>query len=245
MLREEQDRLRRETADVEERLRGVDATLAQWQEILGIAMRFAENCGAAYGVAKERTRALYNRAVFERLIVRDGRVAEPHYAAPFGLVFGVGEFEQGSLERETGLLWCVKGGSWERVEYLSGDVAFEAAKDLGLGEAFGGAPLHIDLGAFVEGQPAHGDPPEGSVALPITATIQPVALGLAGLLSGHARSIGAHMTPGKADRSPSRRLEASGRRGQIFSGVQPRLRQRKADSGRRGSPAQEPRIRPA
>ncbi|TMC48147.1 MAG: recombinase family protein [Chloroflexi bacterium] len=103
MLREEQDRLRRETADVEERLREVDATLAQWQEILGIALRFAESCGAAYRVAKERTRALYNRAVFERLIVRNGRVAEPHYAAPFDLVFGVGEFEQGSLERETGL----------------------------------------------------------------------------------------------------------------------------------------------
>jgi hypothetical protein len=44
----------------------------------------------------------YNRAVFETLIVRDRRIAEPHYAASFGLVFGVAEFEQGSLERETG-----------------------------------------------------------------------------------------------------------------------------------------------
>jgi site-specific DNA recombinase len=103
MLREEQERLRHEIADVEERLRDVDATLAQWQEILGIALRFAENCSAAYRVASERTRTLYNRAVFEQLIVRDGRIAEPHYAAPFGMVFGTHEFEQGSLERETRL----------------------------------------------------------------------------------------------------------------------------------------------
>jgi hypothetical protein len=102
MLREEQERLRREIGDVDERLRDVDATLAQWQEILGIALRFAENCGAAYRVANERTRTLYNRAVFETLIVRGGRIAEPRYAAPFGMVFGASEFEQGSLELQTG-----------------------------------------------------------------------------------------------------------------------------------------------
>jgi hypothetical protein len=98
MLREEQERLRREIADVECRLRDVDATLAQWREILDIAMRFAQSCGTAYRVANERSRTLCNRAVFETLIVRDGCIAEPRYAAPFGLVLGVDEFEQGSLE---------------------------------------------------------------------------------------------------------------------------------------------------
>jgi hypothetical protein len=73
-------------------LRHVGATLAQCQEILGIAMRFAQSCGAAYRVANEHTRTLYNRAVFETLIVRDGVIAEPEYAAPFGIVFGVDEF---------------------------------------------------------------------------------------------------------------------------------------------------------
>lgn len=39
-----------------------------------------------------------------RLLVVDGRVTEPAvYAAPFGLVVGVGGFEDGSLEREKGL----------------------------------------------------------------------------------------------------------------------------------------------
>ena len=67
------------------------------------ALRFAENCGATYRVANERTRILYKRAVFETLIVRDGRIAVPRYAAPFSIVFGVDKFEQGSLERETRL----------------------------------------------------------------------------------------------------------------------------------------------
>jgi hypothetical protein len=52
---------------------------------------------------KERTRTLHKRTVFEQLIVRDGRIAETHYVAPFGTVFGTHEFEQGSLERETRL----------------------------------------------------------------------------------------------------------------------------------------------
>jgi hypothetical protein len=48
----------------------------------------------------ERSRTLYNGAVFETLIVRDGCIAEPRYAAPFRLVLAVDEFEQGSLERQ-------------------------------------------------------------------------------------------------------------------------------------------------
>src|SRR5439155_24255160 len=39
-------------------------------------------------------------------------IAAPHYAAPFGVVFGTSEFEQGSLERETRLelaTTCLEG----------------------------------------------------------------------------------------------------------------------------------------
>ncbi len=53
--------------------------------------------------APEGARKLYNRALFDRLLVIGGRIAEPVYVEPFRLVFGVGEFENGSLERETGL----------------------------------------------------------------------------------------------------------------------------------------------
>ena len=102
-LRDEQARLRAEGADVEERLRSVDATLAQWQEVFDIALRFATTCATAYRTAPDPARKLYNRALFDRLLVVDGRITEPVYAEPFGLVFGINGFEQGSLERETRL----------------------------------------------------------------------------------------------------------------------------------------------
>ena len=103
MLREEQDRLRRERDDINERMRAVDATLAQWQEVFGTAVRFATMCGTAYRKAPDGARKLYNRALFDRLLVIGGRVAEPVYVEPFRLVFGVNGFEYGSLERETRL----------------------------------------------------------------------------------------------------------------------------------------------
>jgi hypothetical protein len=103
MLREEQDRLRRERDNINERMRAVDATLAQWQEVFGTAVRFATMCGTAYRKAPEGARKLYNRALFDRVLVVGGRIAEPVYAEPFPLVFGVGGFEYESLERETRL----------------------------------------------------------------------------------------------------------------------------------------------
>ena len=102
-LRDEQARLRAEGSDVEERLRSVDATLAQWQEVFDIALRFAATCATACRMASDPARKLYNRAVFDRLLVVDGRISEPVYAEPFGLVLGINGFEHGSLERETRL----------------------------------------------------------------------------------------------------------------------------------------------
>jgi hypothetical protein len=85
-----------------ERLAGVEATLSEWQEVLGIAVKFASNCAQAYRSANDRTRRLYNSAVFDELVVRGGEIADVHYRPPFELVFGVTEFEQRGMERETG-----------------------------------------------------------------------------------------------------------------------------------------------
>ena len=76
-------------------------TLAEWQEILAIAPKFATNCARAYRSAKERTRKLYNVAVFDKLLVRDGAIAEVKYREPFELIFNATEFEQRRMERET------------------------------------------------------------------------------------------------------------------------------------------------
>lgn len=81
---------------------GVEATLSQWQDVLGIALKFTSNCAQAYRSANDRTRRLYKSAVFDDLVVRGGEIADVHYRPPFELVFGATEFEQGGMERETG-----------------------------------------------------------------------------------------------------------------------------------------------
>ena len=45
----------------------------------------------------------YKVAVFDRLLVRDGAIAEVRYREPFELIFNTTEFEQRRMERETGL----------------------------------------------------------------------------------------------------------------------------------------------
>ena len=103
LLRSEQERISRDAHEAEERLAGVEATLGEWQEVLSIALKFASNCAQAYRSANDRIRRLYNSAVFDELVVRGGEIADVHYRPPFELVFGVTEFEQGGMERETGL----------------------------------------------------------------------------------------------------------------------------------------------
>lgn len=102
LLRSEQQRIVSDIREIEERLKNVEATLAEWQEVLAIAFKFASNCGQAYRSANSRTRKLYNSAVFERLAVRNGEITEISYREPFGALFVLPEFEQGRMERETG-----------------------------------------------------------------------------------------------------------------------------------------------
>ena len=102
-LRSEQERISREARHFEQRMAAIDATLAEWQEILEIAFRFAANCTGAYKSAGQRSRKLFNQAVFERLLVRDGAITEVRYNAPFGHIFGVEEFEQRSMVDPIGL----------------------------------------------------------------------------------------------------------------------------------------------
>lgn len=102
LLRSEQQRIAGDIREVEERLKNVEATLAEWQEVVAIAFKFAANCGQAYRSANGRTRKLYNSAVFERLDVRNGEISEVRYREPFGALFVLPEFEQGRVERETG-----------------------------------------------------------------------------------------------------------------------------------------------
>ena len=57
----------------------VDANLAEWQEILEAAMRFATNCAEAYARASAPTKRRFNQAVFTRIEVCDGKIAAVGY----------------------------------------------------------------------------------------------------------------------------------------------------------------------
>jgi len=60
----------------------------------------------------------------------------------------------------------------EGVVRLAGDVALEAADDLGLGLAFGGAALGVGAGALAVAQPADGDHVQRAVGVAVAAVVR-------------------------------------------------------------------------
>ncbi|MGC9962801.1 MAG: recombinase family protein [Acidimicrobiales bacterium] len=116
VLKAEQARLGNDIRSAQEGLATVDANLADWQEILETAMRFATNCAKAYARASSQTRRRFNQAVFKRIEVRDGKIAGYSCHEPFDVLFSRSEFEYGDLvevgglEPPTGTLrTCFKG----------------------------------------------------------------------------------------------------------------------------------------
>ena len=82
---------------------------------------------------------------------------------------------RGSVQRrevgEVGLE-CVVG--------LAGDVAFEAADDLALGLAFGGAPRGVGAGAWAVAQAADGGHVQAAVGVAVAAVVEAVTDGASG-----------------------------------------------------------------
>jgi DNA repair exonuclease SbcCD ATPase subunit len=102
-LKAEQARIAADVRSAEERLAAVDAHLAEWQEILETAMHFATNCAKVYARASAPTRRRFNQAVFTRIEVRDGKIADVGYHPPFDLLFSSSEFEYGDVVEVMGL----------------------------------------------------------------------------------------------------------------------------------------------
>jgi hypothetical protein len=101
-LRTEQERIGREIRAVEGQMEAANAHLEEWQEVLRLAAQIAGTCAAAYARASEKTRRLFNNAVFEGVLVRDGKVAEATFREPFDLLFSPRRFEYGDLAGERG-----------------------------------------------------------------------------------------------------------------------------------------------
>ena len=105
LLREEQDRISKDTAELEARLALIGASQNEEQEVYDLAIRLAADCAGAYRKGNVRIRRLFNEAVFDQVLVRDGHAADVSYREPFGLIFSASnpkKFEYGGMERETG-----------------------------------------------------------------------------------------------------------------------------------------------
>jgi hypothetical protein len=87
LLREEQERITKESREVEDRLRAADDTLTEWwQETLELAIRLVTNCARTYARSKEKSRRMLNGVVFERLYVVEGAIRQAVYRPPFDFV---------------------------------------------------------------------------------------------------------------------------------------------------------------
>src|SRR5580698_2821997 len=85
---------------------------------------------------------------------------------------------------------------------LAGGVALEAADDLGLGQAFGGAPFYVGAGRGMGAHPGDDDPPQGVVGFAVAAAVEAVPGGLAG--GGRDRGGRAQVRPGGLAAQPLR-----------------------------------------
>ena len=92
-LKAEQAAIGGDIQTTKDRLADLDANLGEWQEILELAATLATRCGDTYRKASDRTRKMFNTAVFERLDVKDGRLSGQEYRPPFDDIFNVPEFE--------------------------------------------------------------------------------------------------------------------------------------------------------
>ncbi len=109
-LKSEQARIGADIQTAKDRLGDLDANLGEQREILDLAASLATRCGDAYRKANDRTRKLFNAAVFERLDVKGGRLSHEQYRPPFEGVFNVSEIEYGTRVGTKGFepsLWAV------------------------------------------------------------------------------------------------------------------------------------------
>ena len=102
-LKTEQARIGSAIDAAKDRLADLNANLTEQQEILALAASLATRCGDAYGKANDRTRKLFNAAVFERLEVKGGRLCHEQYRPPFDGVFNVSGFEYGTRVEVAGI----------------------------------------------------------------------------------------------------------------------------------------------
>jgi site-specific DNA recombinase len=117
-LKREQSRISAEVAEAESQLAIDGEKLAQTKEIIELALDLADNCAASYGKAGPDVRKMWNRAFFQTIRIRDGRIEDFAYEEPFASLLGshndsmveVGGIEPPCSNDRLGLLRAQPGG---------------------------------------------------------------------------------------------------------------------------------------
>jgi ubiquinone/menaquinone biosynthesis C-methylase UbiE len=78
-------------------MRGLRRVVGPGPSALTTAVTLANTCASAYVRANEKTRRLFNNAVFEAVLVRDRKAAEARICDPCDLLFSSRRFEYGDL----------------------------------------------------------------------------------------------------------------------------------------------------
>ena len=76
LLKKEQARIESEMAISENRLEILNAQLGELREVLDLALEIATQCGFGYKSASDNVRRFYNKAFFEKILVKDGKIVD-------------------------------------------------------------------------------------------------------------------------------------------------------------------------
>ncbi|MHB1390008.1 MAG: recombinase family protein [Thermoleophilia bacterium] len=83
LLKKEQDRIANEAAVSQNRLEIIDMQLDELKETLELALDIATQCGFGYKAASQNTRRFYNKAFFEKIYIKDGKVVDKEFTDLF------------------------------------------------------------------------------------------------------------------------------------------------------------------
>ncbi len=83
LLKKEQDRIASEIASAQNRLEIIDMQLGELRETLDLALEIATQCGFGYKTASDNVRKFYNKAFFEKILVKDGKIVDKEYTDLF------------------------------------------------------------------------------------------------------------------------------------------------------------------
>ncbi len=111
LLKKEQARIESEMATSENRLEILNAQLGELREVLDLALEIATQCGFGYKTASDNVRRFYNKAFFEKILVKDGKIVDYEYTDLFHDLMSEGS-DKLSLVEDTGLepvTSCVQG----------------------------------------------------------------------------------------------------------------------------------------